>query len=561
RKEALEATIRKKIELEKKAVRIVEQLMESDVTEDYLMECKKILSKSHFFAITQFLLFLQIDLSYPIIKRKFGIIPKQKYKISTKTNKVYDITERKCFCSNVCYKASKYFDAQILKTPLWLREEQQSLNLKLLKEGQSGKSGEEIQMCDEPIKMSEIENPRFLRNQSASAFSDSDNSSSDPEQEFVSTILSGGNNNIGKLEQQEQKRTIRTRRSIKTLQLKDKVCDNEVLKKLSDDKLNCSENQNIASQSSQKSRSLATQPNPVQVDISTMESDVTISDVTSRGVSKKGAEEIKKLLVKSKQYLKNAMLESLKQTLTEWKTEETLKFLYGSNYKSKPSQTNLLSAFNSEQELDEDDLADCLEDSSERCDESSQNSLNQSLPFQGSETAIKPLPDYDDLKQDTAALYLQVGEFYKGQYVLPEGSLQSTANVNACQEDSVLPLVDSNAQHQIRKRIVMSKLKKVLPEILDALQLPMCNISPELINLVKTLRLTNKNIIHKTPEWSLIAVVFLSLCLVIKLTIRTQKVTLVECLCINFLSTSRGAKSHTSNRVLSSVIALFNTTC
>ncbi|XP_064416123.1 putative RNA polymerase II subunit B1 CTD phosphatase rpap2 isoform X2 [Latimeria chalumnae] len=489
--------------------------MESDVTEDYLMECGKFITSAHYRDAVEERSILKIC-GYPLCPNKLGDIPKQKYKISTKTNKVYDITERKCFCSNVCYKASKYFDAQILKTPLWLREEQQSLNLKLLKEGQSGKSGEEIQMCDEPIKMSEIENPRFLRNQSASAFSDSDNSSSDPEQEFVSTILSGGNNNIGKLEQQEQKRTIRTRRSIKTLQLKDKVCDNEVLKKLSDDKLNCSENQNIASQSSQKSRSLATQPNPVQVDISTMESDVTISDVTSRGVSKKGAEEIKKLLVKSKQYLKNAMLESLKQTLTEWKTEETLKFLYGSNYKSKPSQTNLLSAFNSEQELDEDDLADCLEvvelkDSSERCDESSQNSLNQSLPFQGSETAIKPLPDYDDLKQDTAALYLQVGEFYKGQYVLPEGSLQSTANVNACQEDSVLPLVDSNAQHQIRKRIVMSKLKKVLPEILDALQLPMCNISPELINLVKTLRLTNKNIIHKTPEWSLIAVVFLSL--------------------------------------------------
>lgn len=81
-------------------------------------------------------------------------VPTQRYKISTKTNKVYDISERKvgcilekhtamkhrfsryfcdsnitlslfqCFCSNFCYKASKYLEVQISKSPLWLRKEE-----------------------------------------------------------------------------------------------------------------------------------------------------------------------------------------------------------------------------------------------------------------------------------------------------------------------------------------------------------------------------------------------------------------------------------------------------
>uniref|UniRef100_A0A8C6RBF8 RNA polymerase II subunit B1 CTD phosphatase RPAP2 homolog n=2 Tax=Nannospalax galili TaxID=1026970 RepID=A0A8C6RBF8_NANGA len=60
---------------------------------------------------------------YPLCQKKLGTIPKQKYKISTKTNKVYDITERKSFCSNFCYRASKFFETQIPKTPVWVREE------------------------------------------------------------------------------------------------------------------------------------------------------------------------------------------------------------------------------------------------------------------------------------------------------------------------------------------------------------------------------------------------------------------------------------------------------
>lgn len=59
---------------------------------------------------------------YPLCLEELGEQPKQQYKISLVHNKVYDITERKDYCSNVCYKASLYLKEQILTTPLWVRK-------------------------------------------------------------------------------------------------------------------------------------------------------------------------------------------------------------------------------------------------------------------------------------------------------------------------------------------------------------------------------------------------------------------------------------------------------
>ncbi|XP_058537375.1 putative RNA polymerase II subunit B1 CTD phosphatase RPAP2 [Ochotona princeps] len=82
---------------------------------------------------------------------------------------------------------------------------------------------------------------------------------------------------------------------------------------------------------------------------------------------------------------------------------------------------------------------------------------------------------------------------------------------NLIQHDPTFPLVDSNAQSQIRKRIVLEKLSKVLPALLGPLQITLGDIYTQLKNLVRTFRLTNRNIIHKPAEWTLIAMVLLSL--------------------------------------------------
>ncbi|GFS21705.1 RNA polymerase II-associated protein 2 [Elysia marginata] len=58
--------------------------------------------------------------------------PNKKYHVSTKTNKVYEISERKNFCSNQCFKASRHFLAQIPDSPLWMRDKEQLPTINLL---------------------------------------------------------------------------------------------------------------------------------------------------------------------------------------------------------------------------------------------------------------------------------------------------------------------------------------------------------------------------------------------------------------------------------------------
>lgn len=60
---------------------------------------------------------------YPLCTNAIGEVPKQQYQISTALNKVFDITERKKFCTNKCFKSSVYLKEQLLTTPLWVRKE------------------------------------------------------------------------------------------------------------------------------------------------------------------------------------------------------------------------------------------------------------------------------------------------------------------------------------------------------------------------------------------------------------------------------------------------------
>lgn len=94
RKAELEAAVRKKIEFERKALHIVEQLLEENITEEFLMECGRFITPAHYSDVVDERSIVKLC-GYPLCQKKLGIVPKQKYKISTKTNKVYDITERK----------------------------------------------------------------------------------------------------------------------------------------------------------------------------------------------------------------------------------------------------------------------------------------------------------------------------------------------------------------------------------------------------------------------------------------------------------------------------------
>lgn len=69
---------------------------------------------------------------YVLCNNALKTITDQRYHISTKKNKVYDITRRKNFCSSHCYGASNYLLEQMLTSPLWLRDKEEIPEFQIL---------------------------------------------------------------------------------------------------------------------------------------------------------------------------------------------------------------------------------------------------------------------------------------------------------------------------------------------------------------------------------------------------------------------------------------------
>ncbi|KAM9688102.1 putative RNA polymerase II subunit B1 CTD phosphatase RPAP2 isoform 2-T3 [Trichechus inunguis] len=587
RKAELEAAVRKKIEFERKALCIVEQLLEENITEEFLKDCGMFITSAHYNDVVDERTISKLC-GYPICQKKLGIVPKQKYRISTKTNKVYDITERKSFCSNFCYKASKFFQAQIPKTPVWIREEERYPDFQLLKEGQrmkfpgyrsppllhgiehNGHSGEEVQLRSQAIKMSDIENPGHSEKQyESSSSSTRSDSSSDNEQDFVSSILPGNKPNAAGISPQLHKKSIMRKKAGHKVNPKHKDKEQaivDVAERLDNCRLDSQEKAAACVLPSQNVNAQISSNNPLQEKLKASENKYSSSEVTLVGISKKSAEHFKRKFAKSNQVSRSAsssvqvspevaktnLLKVLKETLIEWKTEETLRFLYGQNYASvclKPPSVCLIET----EELDEDDLnSDPV--SHPLVLRESQNSLDEALPFRGSDTAINPLPSYENLKKETETLNLRIREFYRGRYVLNE---ESNMSQDSEERNLTFPLMDSSSQNQIRKRIVLEKLSKVLPGLLGPLQITLGDIYTQLKNLVRTFRLTNRNIIHKSAEWTLIAMVLLSLLTPI---LGIQKHSQENVVFTQFIATLL-EELHLKNEDLESLTIIFRTGC
>ncbi|KAF6111152.1 RNA polymerase II associated protein 2 [Phyllostomus discolor] len=484
RKAELEEIVRRKIKFERKALHIVEQLLEENITEEFLKECGKFITPAHYSDVVDERSIIKLC-GYPLCHNKLGI----------------------CFCSNFCYKASKFFEAQIPKSPVWVREEE------------SGHSGEEVQLCNKAIKTSDIDNPsHFEKQYESSSSSTHSDSSSDNEQDFVSSILPGNRPNATGIRPQLHKKSIMKKKAGQKANFKQEHKEQTVIdvsEQLGNCRLDNEEKAAACELPLQKVNRQISSNSPLQQKLEASEiseNKYNSSEITLVGISKKSAEHFKQKFAKSNQVSRSAssslqvcpevakanLLRVLKETLIEWRTEETLRFLNGQNYASAPLV---------KEEFDEDDVNSDPDSHSPALQES-QDSLDESLPFRASDTAIKPLPSYESLKKETETLNLRIREFYRGRYILNE---ETTKSQDSEEHDPTFPLIDSSSQNQIRKRIVLEKLSKVLPGLLGPLQITLGDIYTQLKNLVRTFRLTNRNIIHKPAEWTLIAVVLLSL--------------------------------------------------
>ncbi|XP_034411074.1 putative RNA polymerase II subunit B1 CTD phosphatase rpap2 isoform X2 [Cyclopterus lumpus] len=598
RRGVVRETLGERFDLEKRAMKVVERLLEDCVAEDFLVDCAWFIAPANYKDTIEERSISKLC-GYPLCSNKLGKIPTQMYKISTKTNKVYDITERKSFCSNFCYKASKQFELQISNTPLWLRVHESPPEIILMKKGDGGSSGEEVLLLERGLQEEDVENPLAAQSldphssQQGSAvagLSHSESSDIEQEQDFVSSVVSQrqgpkvhwGNlpkrtdedkENGHRMEKEKKQRRGGDEKEIEAHRShgadgerkmrEDKnrqesfSCKTEVgtdakkrLHSSNTDKLNGehvpeerglpdepsveeatarlnliylsqtvtpppvdstakqTENTNLLTPPKGPNGSTESIHFPSSTLINTNQDghDTALTsqpglNITQVGMSRRGAAGLRELLknhtaAPKPNSIRLNLIECLTRTLKDWSTDETLKFLYGADQ-------SLCSPFVSvkeekevggeEEELDEDDLED--------------EGTNEGAGVQKRPSAAAP--DYHVLQQETQQLELRVREFYKGTWILPEEVEEPHGSKMT--KDPAMPLVDSRAQHLIQKRITVEKLTSCLRNIVGPLRLTMSDFSTDLNNLVRTFRFTNKNILHKTPEWTLLAVVLLHL--------------------------------------------------
>ncbi|KAM4728143.1 putative RNA polymerase II subunit B1 CTD phosphatase rpap2 [Anableps anableps] len=517
RREEVKERLREKLELERRALKVVERLLEDSVAEDFLIDCAKFITPANYKDTVEERFITKLC-GYPVCPNKLGKIPNQQYKISTKTNRVYDITERKCFCSNFCYKASKHYELQISKTPLWLRQHESPPEIRLLKKGDGGSFGEEVMLSERRLKEEDIEDPLAAPpqdppgSQRGTAGGDrSQSSDSEQEQDFVSSMVSQRQSlrvrwaDLPKHTDEDGNQTEHDQ--IQTPEEKgqrggDYASPEEQLVEEATVKLNeCSVSEPVNTQN----EVMATEPSAgsKQAPSSTptgAPSNWAGFSITQVGMSKTGAVGLRDLLKKhtgevNPDSVRLNLLECLKRTLKEWCTDETLSFLYGADHSLGSLFADLKET--KEEELDEDDLED-----------------NDDVTEPGAEEQKRPsaaAPDYERLQREAEQLQLRVSEFYKGTWILPEEDKELNPDKDPVSKDPVLPLIDSQAQNLIQKRITVEKLSSCLRNVVGPVGLTMSDISTDLNNLVRTFRFTNTNILHRTPEWTLIAVVLLHL--------------------------------------------------
>ncbi|KAL2084099.1 hypothetical protein ACEWY4_019617 [Coilia grayii] len=500
KREYLKEKLKEKLEHERRALQVVERLSDSVVPEDILIQSARLITVDNYKDVVEERSIAKLC-GYPI-----SVTPGQKYKISTRTNKVYDITERKCFCCNFCYKASKWFEVQISKTPLWLREHENLPDVKLMAKEDGGSSGLEVKLLDRPVKEADIENPG-----PPEPLEPSDelctNSDEGPQSEFISSAMSKCNlrvhwgettqilyekeAQVGKQRQLEhypnkpetaapQECSIQTSSSANAeLVISDKSIHAELV--ISDKSIHADDCETEAAFLNQP---LVT-PSPQATSGLIHTLDETGVNVAQVGMTNTHVGELQgqvqhpRMNRPEAKTTKLSLMECLKLTLLDWKTEETMEFLYSSD-------------------CDTGDFSTCLQETKESSDGSLHSTLGTGKP---AATAL-------DTRHTTCGETPAVAVNTKTCSTVHTESQDLPSKVKDS-SNPVLPLVDCHSQHAIQKGIVVEKLSRSLKNILGPLSLTMKEVSTNINSLVRTFKLTSTNIIHKGPVWTLIAVIVL----------------------------------------------------
>ncbi|KPJ14328.1 RNA polymerase II subunit B1 CTD phosphatase Rpap2 [Papilio machaon] len=521
-KEQIREAIIKKRECNARAQKIVESLLEKDITTTYFLQCLPEINQCHFEDVIEERCITHLC-GYPLCHRPLleKEIPKQKYKISIKTNKVYDITARKSFCSNSCFKSAMHIKKQMLTSPLWFREYEEMPQFHLLPLDTVGSLGLEVDLGQvervkvEPERQTFISINDFTHASLNEMDNNDEHTNSDhfpnKEGELNCTDAVASDNKL-----KENSKNVRGNKV---------TIENETLDKNREQNIDA----NISGQNndlikSKHKNDLTEKPKPQKVNpLSIVGEIVEKPERKLDPIIVNPPSEIKNKAIKKQQQRKQPSVTKLtidvEKCLSEWLTVDSMIFLFGEE------RVREMVA----------DKGECIKEYLNNYAQSifyNSNTYDQyqalcrklnmleledrKFDAQTLQRETKPLPDYSILQEESKKMQLKVKAYFSGELEIPASteSIPEVSQINSTEEESSitqLPLVDKNAQNALRRKIVCQHINKVLPDILRSLSLSALTISSDIRLLVNTFKLKANNITFKPIQWNLIAIIFIKL--------------------------------------------------
>ncbi|KAJ8973132.1 hypothetical protein NQ317_001563 [Molorchus minor] len=485
----VQISAQRKKECDARAMKIVEFSIEGKLRPEIFIRSIPFINQSHYQDIVEERAITKLC-GYAICGKRIPDMPKKQYFISTKNNKVYDITDRKNYCSNFCYKASLHIKKQIDNGPLWLRKLEDIPMYHLLESKNGGLPGEFI---DQGV-VKHTADPAFT---SIVSFTEA---SLDV---IVNTEEPGKTLNKGNKGQRRSSKSVKF--TMKTIDEGSEQVLEEIAKEIK------SENRfDRKKDDSDIILSPDLPPKPIldKLEVKTpIQNDVEKSSI--KGPQKKAEKKRKKT--------KQVDIESLiRKSVKEWLSLETYIFIYG-EHKVKEI-------------LNEKKLSDCFEQLNigelQREQQIKYMSICKRLQLQEmadekfdnahiGNSRLKPLPDYKQLKEVSKDLTVKVKSFYNGMVYEKEDTNFPTKIVETSEKDeeeppAVMPFVDINSQNAIRRKVFLTSVNKSMQQLLQALRITnFSSVLSDFQALVKTFNLQANNIVFKPFIWNYIAVILL----------------------------------------------------
>ncbi|XP_045478808.1 putative RNA polymerase II subunit B1 CTD phosphatase RPAP2 [Harmonia axyridis] len=544
-------TAQKRKECERKALAIVQLLLQKNVSAELFLKSLRFLNKSYYEDVAEERGLIEFC-GYPLCGKSIKKT-NYKYQICSKLNKVYDLEQYGNFCSCPCYDANEHIKSQILDSPLWLRDDEDIPKFNLLvRKKNSGSVGIDIK-SKKPEKNDEFIPISSFAKLSLEDFGDIDISvtamNNKPQASVtkkiytkLSTVMENEEEIVNIDDENTHSESSNTEESNDNTNSKGKELKGiDILKgnkkKASPIKLANYTAPNILNNSKENGKKQTRQKSvPVKAQCLKTNKDLTSKDLKSitDKIKRKSCKPKMTTLIDAlpinlakgevkiidnvneveKSYLKNKSLMELKFllkdsvsaeniircTLKKWITLETLIFIHGEKKIKEILDENKLTEHFEKlkiHQLEIEQQRKYIDICRKLCEQEIFEEKVEGLMIKNK---LKPIPDYNALKKESKELIIKVNTFYKGSLCeTPDPNFGSNRIEEETdgQEQSLLPLPDVTSQNAERYKILSDAFDKNINSILKFINYDSPFFLTQMHKLIKTFDLDAKNIVFK----------------------------------------------------------------